>query len=354
MTAAALGASLAMDTFDGPRDLEVRRGTQSGDSITLRGLGVTHLRGTGRGDVIVHAMVQTPTKLDAAQEELLRQLAAARGEERPEGRVANPAEGSIFGKLRDAFKARVTPSAAPPRPGGPGGSRGRRRRRARRAGGPARRHRAAHPGGGAPAAHRRRGPAGRGRGRRGRGGHARPARGLGGRRPRADAPGSCWCRRWRRTTATTRRSRRPPSAGSTRWCRGRRRAAWCSGAANAARRPGASGMPCSWPPRSSPVARGDRCSRPRPPPPRSRRGCATRHPPSCSTRTPPCRSRRRPCPTPVTYCSSSAPRAACRPRSSRRSPQAGAVAVRLGSTVLRSSSAGPAALAVLSATSRWR
>lgn len=34
--------------------------------------------------------------------------------------------------------------------------------------------------------------------------------------------------------------------------------------------------------------------------------------------------------------------------------QAGAVAVRLGSTVLRSSSAGPAALAVLSAASRWR
>jgi len=103
---AALGAIVNVDTFDGPRDLDVRRGTQSGDSITLRGLGVTHLRGTGRGDVVVHAMVQTPTKLDAAQEELLRQLAAARGEERPEGRVANPAEGSIFGKLRDAFKAR--------------------------------------------------------------------------------------------------------------------------------------------------------------------------------------------------------------------------------------------------------
>ena len=33
---------------------------------------------------------------------------------------------------------------------------------------------------------------------------------------------------------------------------------------------------------------------------------------------------------------------------------AGATAVRLGSTVLRSSSAGPAALAVLSARSRWR
>ena len=33
---------------------------------------------------------------------------------------------------------------------------------------------------------------------------------------------------------------------------------------------------------------------------------------------------------------------------------AGATAVRLGDTVLRSSSAGPAALAVLSAASRWR
>jgi molecular chaperone DnaJ len=106
MTAAALGASLEMETFDGPRDLDLRRGTQSGDTMTLRGLGVTHLRGQGRGDIIVHAMVQTPTKLDPAQEELLRRLATARGEERPQGRVANPAEGSIFGKLRDAFKAR--------------------------------------------------------------------------------------------------------------------------------------------------------------------------------------------------------------------------------------------------------
>lgn len=106
MTAAALGASLMMETFDGPQTLEVRRGTQSGDTITLRGLGVTQLRGTGRGDIIVHAMVQTPTRIDAEQEALLRQLAQLRGEERPEGKVANPGDGSIFGKLRDAFKAR--------------------------------------------------------------------------------------------------------------------------------------------------------------------------------------------------------------------------------------------------------
>jgi molecular chaperone DnaJ len=105
MTAAALGTTLKLDTFDGIDELEVKPGTQAGDAVTLRGLGVTHLRGTGRGDLIVHANVQTPTRLDEQQEELLRQLAVLRGEERPEGRLA-PANPGLFGKLRDAFKAK--------------------------------------------------------------------------------------------------------------------------------------------------------------------------------------------------------------------------------------------------------
>ncbi|MGL5928453.1 MAG: molecular chaperone DnaJ [Dermatophilaceae bacterium] len=106
MTAAALGATLPFETFDGPREIDVVPGAQSGQAVTLRGLGVTHLRGTGRGDLVVHLMVGTPTRLDAEQEELLRRLAALRGEERPQGRVTAPADGSIFGKLRDAFKTR--------------------------------------------------------------------------------------------------------------------------------------------------------------------------------------------------------------------------------------------------------
>ncbi|MEO6019090.1 MAG: molecular chaperone DnaJ [Knoellia sp.] len=106
MTAAALGASVPFETFDGVSDLEVKTGIQSGEQILLRGLGVTHLRGSGRGDIVIHAMVQTPTKLNGEQEALLRQLATLRDEEKPTGRVANPTEGSLFGKLRDAFKAR--------------------------------------------------------------------------------------------------------------------------------------------------------------------------------------------------------------------------------------------------------
>lgn len=105
MTAAALGASIDVDTLDGPRTVEVDRGAHSGQTLALRGLGVTHLRVGGRGDLLVHLDVQTPRGLTDEQEALLRQLAELRGETRPEGRVA-PVEGGLFGKLRDAFKAR--------------------------------------------------------------------------------------------------------------------------------------------------------------------------------------------------------------------------------------------------------
>ena len=103
MAAAALGTTLKLSTFDGMQDLEIKPGTQSGDVLTLRGLGVTHLRHGGRGDLLVHATVQTPTRLTEEQEELLREFAALRGEERPEGRLT-PANKGLFGKLREAFK----------------------------------------------------------------------------------------------------------------------------------------------------------------------------------------------------------------------------------------------------------
>ena len=99
MTAAALGTELTLDTFDGQQEIDVKAGTQSGEVITLRGLGVTHLRGYGRGDLKVHLQVDTPAKLDAAQEDLLRQLAKLRGEQFTEGKLA--ASGGVFAKLRD-------------------------------------------------------------------------------------------------------------------------------------------------------------------------------------------------------------------------------------------------------------
>ncbi|MET4059205.1 molecular chaperone DnaJ [Arthrobacter sp. UYP6] len=100
MTAAALGSTINFETFDGDREIAVKAGTQSGEVTTLKGLGVTHLRGYGRGDLLVHLHVETPQKLDAEQEELLRKLAQLRGEEYAEGRLAGSGSG-VFARLRD-------------------------------------------------------------------------------------------------------------------------------------------------------------------------------------------------------------------------------------------------------------
>jgi molecular chaperone DnaJ len=102
MTAAALGTSLKLETLDGDEQIDVRAGTQPGTVITLRARGVPHLRGVGRGDLHVHVEVVTPTRLDAEQERLIRQLAALRGEEQPE--VVGSGGQGLFGRLRGAFK----------------------------------------------------------------------------------------------------------------------------------------------------------------------------------------------------------------------------------------------------------
>lgn len=105
MTAAALGTTLPLETFDGDRELTIKPGTQPGDVLTIKGEGVTHLRSSARGDLHVHANVRTPTKLEPQQEDLVRQLAKERGEERPDGRL-QPMNQGLFGRLRDAFAGR--------------------------------------------------------------------------------------------------------------------------------------------------------------------------------------------------------------------------------------------------------
>jgi len=108
MTAAALGTSIELETLDGSEPLEIRAGTQSGFVHTMRARGVPRLRGTGRGDLHVHVEVRTPTKLDARQEELLRELADLRGETELSGAALpdEPGTGKLFSRLRDAFTGR--------------------------------------------------------------------------------------------------------------------------------------------------------------------------------------------------------------------------------------------------------
>ena len=105
MTAAALGTSVTLETFDGPREVTVEPGTQNGQTVTLRGLGATRLRGSGRGDVIAHLQVTTPTRLNDEQRELLRKLAQLRGEDDGAGQTVQRGSGQgFFSRLRDRFQ----------------------------------------------------------------------------------------------------------------------------------------------------------------------------------------------------------------------------------------------------------
>lgn len=97
VTQAALGAQVTIDTPDGAETLDIPAGTQPGRLFRIRGKGVPHLNGRGRGDLLVLAEVTVPTKLDEESERLLRELAEQRGEE-----VAAPAEG-FMSRIRSAF-----------------------------------------------------------------------------------------------------------------------------------------------------------------------------------------------------------------------------------------------------------
>jgi molecular chaperone DnaJ len=73
-------------------------GTNSGRERRLRGRGVPHLQGRGRGDLVATIVVDTPEGLSKEQDELLRRLAELRGE------VVAAQETGLMSKLRGAFK----------------------------------------------------------------------------------------------------------------------------------------------------------------------------------------------------------------------------------------------------------
>ncbi len=105
MTAAALGTVAELETLDGPRQVDLRPGTQPGAVLVEKGLGVGRLHVGGRGDLHVHVDVKVPTDLDEEQERLVRDLARLRGEERPASRLAANGTG-VFAKLRDRLAGR--------------------------------------------------------------------------------------------------------------------------------------------------------------------------------------------------------------------------------------------------------
>ncbi|MBX3088981.1 MAG: molecular chaperone DnaJ [Cryobacterium sp.] len=100
MTDAILGTDVEVKGLDGPVKFEIRPGTQSADVVTIKDRGITHLRGTGRGDLKIGVQVVTPAKLDAKQQEIIRQFASTRKSTAP---TLTQFQQSMFQKLRERF-----------------------------------------------------------------------------------------------------------------------------------------------------------------------------------------------------------------------------------------------------------
>ncbi len=102
ITQAALGDEVEVPTLDGKEMTTIPAGTQTGDSIRLRGKGVPRLRRdgstAGRGDQVVTFQVRTPTNLSQEQRHLLLELGKTLDRE-----VVPQKEKSFFDRLRDAL-----------------------------------------------------------------------------------------------------------------------------------------------------------------------------------------------------------------------------------------------------------
>ena len=94
---AALGTELQIETLEGPATIKIPEGTQSGREFKLRGKGVPHLNSHGKGDLVVEVRVATPSKLNKAQRELLRQLSETMTVEN------TPTNRGLFEKMKEIF-----------------------------------------------------------------------------------------------------------------------------------------------------------------------------------------------------------------------------------------------------------
>lgn len=95
---AALGDKVTIPTLDGEEHIDIPAGTQPGKVIRLRGLGVPHLRRSGRGDQLVVIQVSVPTNLSGEQKQLFAELSKTLGRE-----VIAQNEKGFLDKLKNLF-----------------------------------------------------------------------------------------------------------------------------------------------------------------------------------------------------------------------------------------------------------
>jgi len=65
------GSQIEVPTIDGPIKMKIPPGTQGGQKMRIKGKGVPHREGGGRGDQFVVANIQIPKNLDESSQRLI-------------------------------------------------------------------------------------------------------------------------------------------------------------------------------------------------------------------------------------------------------------------------------------------
>lgn len=101
MTQAALGATVEVVTPEGPLPVELPPGTQPGSVHRVAGRGMPSLETRRRGDLLVHADVRIPTRLEPEQRVSVLRLEEELGETAYEVR---PDDDGLFARIKSAFR----------------------------------------------------------------------------------------------------------------------------------------------------------------------------------------------------------------------------------------------------------
>jgi molecular chaperone DnaJ len=95
---AVLGATIEVETLHGPEKVRLAPGTQYGQQLALRGKGIPHVGRSSHGDHVVEIAIDVPepSEVSESELELLRQLAALRGERRDR----KPRDRNVFARVK--------------------------------------------------------------------------------------------------------------------------------------------------------------------------------------------------------------------------------------------------------------
>jgi len=96
-TQAALGTTIDVPSLNGTKGLKIPPGTQYGSIFRIKGQGLPDIRTHRTGDQLVQIIIETPAKLNAKQQELLREFA------KTENKTVSPQSQRFFEKLKKHF-----------------------------------------------------------------------------------------------------------------------------------------------------------------------------------------------------------------------------------------------------------